>query len=152
MIIAVDFDGTVVEAMPYAGMVDPSQMRLRPGAKRALTALRVAGHLLVLSSVRSNQANRSDWRLNPLWASGQVAIDVELWAQRREWWEATHQAMLVFVEQQLPGVFNAVDEGVQGKPLADLYLDDLGYRMGPRGWGEVEMLYGPAGNEARGQG
>lgn len=152
MIICVDFDGTVVEPVKSHGNPD-EVLVLRRGAERALRSLKEAGHKLVLSSARSNAAHRINWRLNPLWAEKTVAFDVGRWEKNREYWEAAHELMVRFVEANLPGVFDAVDEGLQGKVVADVYLDDRGFRMGRKSWGEVEMLYGvQRAGDQRGQG
>ena len=151
MIFCIDFDGTVIEQPKSPG--DPAEdMQLRPGAARVLLALRQAGHILVLSSARSNPAHRLDWRLNPLWTSGAVPFDERAWERSQPFWEAAHQLMLKFIDTYLPDVFHAVDEGQQGKVVADVYLDDRGFRMGRRSWAEVEMLYAQTSKEKqRGQ-
>ncbi len=56
--------------------------------------------------------------------------------------------MVDFVNWQLPGVFDAIDEGDQGKPLADLFIDDkvlnIVHAGGPlsSGWNWVARTYG----------
>lgn len=141
MIIAIDFDGTVVE-QPMDPCSPDEELCLRPKARAGLLALKDAGHTLVLHSARSNMALRLDWKLNPLWADGVVLFDPDRWAVERDFWEASHRRMEAFVDQQLPGVFDAVDQGMQGKPVADLYLDDRALRMGWGSWDLVAEKYG----------
>lgn len=117
LVIAVDFDGTVV-------LDRPGKLVLRPGAKEGLQALKRAGHVLLLWSARSNRALREDWRLNPLWLTGVLPLRVGAWERERPTHEASYQAMLAFVQTELEGLFDAVDDGVQGKPLCDLFIDD----------------------------
>ena len=146
MIIVVDFDDTVATSDPYPWDEDEA-LALRPGAAEALRALRAAGHVLLLSSARSNMAHRLDWRLNPLWVSGAVRFDLERWRRQHEAgvWEKAHRRMEEFVARELPGVFHAVDQGLQGKPGGDLYLDDKGFRMAHgASWARVAELYGEA--------
>ena len=54
--------------------------------------------------------------------------------------------LIDFANDRLPDVFDAIDDGVQGKPSADLYLDDkalcLGYGAYGVDWGEVITMYG----------
>lgn len=144
MIISVDFDGVVIDAQEGA----PS---MRAGAREGLLALKRAGHVLILSSCRANMALRADWRLNPLWTSGAVPFVEESWAEGRDHWEAAYQEMLAFVDKELPGVFDAVDPGMQGKVLADFYLDARAFRMGNSGWRDVGMMLGESA-VARGRG
>lgn len=155
MIIVVDFDGTVIE--PQAEPGEPSEkFILRRGALEALYSLKRASHVLVLFSSRANMAHRIDWRLNPLWANGIVPFDEATWEAGRQYWEEAFQQMVRFVDRELPGLFDAVDGGMQGKPIADLYLDDKAFRMGLRGWRDVAMMYGDSttmfGAESRGRG
>lgn len=141
MIIAVDFDGTVIERPKDPGDLEEVWV-VMPGAREALSALKVAEHTLILTSCRANLACRKDWRLNPLWKSGQVPLDKPYWAEERAQWEAGYRRMVEFVAKELPDVFDAIDDGEQGKVLADLYLDDKGYRIGFGSWAEVAEEYG----------
>jgi len=54
--------------------------------------------------------------------------------------------MLAFCDQELAGVFDAVDDGMQGKPLADLFIDDRALSFGDGvdriGWEHIAVLYG----------
>lgn len=121
-------------------------LRFMPGAQAGLAALKRAGHVLVLYSGRANRALRIDPALDPLVRVGVKKI-------RREWWEANqpinearYQQMLSFVAEHLSGVFDAVDDGQQGKPSADLYIDDKALRLGRGvdsvGWIGVAHRYG----------
>jgi len=135
VILAVDFDGTCVERQGP----DPQQpLRLRPGAKRALQALRAAGHVLFLSSSRANRSLREDPHLDPLVTAGARPLDRAAWQRQRAVHEQRYQQMREFVQAQLPGLFAAIDDGRQGKPLADLYLDDRGVRVGAGALGALD--------------
>lgn len=143
MIVAVDFDGTVVgQDHPYDDLDTP--LRLLPGAREALRSLKAAGHVLVLCSARSNLALRKDWRLNPLWRTGAVLFDPVRWEMHRALNEARYLQMIDFVEGELPGVFDAIDDGSCGKFAAGVYIDDKALRLGPGGitWPTVAELLG----------
>lgn len=140
MIVVVDFDGTVVEA-------DASPPRLLSGAREGLLALRRAGHVLLLCSARANRASLEDPRLDPLVRAGvRRAPTPSAWERERAWSLARYREMCAFVSRELPGVFHAIDDGMQGKPIADLYLDDRALRMGPGpgavGWARVAEAFG----------
>lgn len=123
MIISVDFDGTVV--MPPREYDDVrTPLQFVRGARAGLESLKKAEHRLILSSTRANTALRRDWRLNPLWQSGKVPIDLKAWARNQPLHEARYQQMVRFVAVKLPKVFDAIDDGLQGKVLADVYIDD----------------------------
>ena len=143
MIIVIDFDGTVVE-------YDSDPPTLAPFVREALAALKLAGHTLILQSSRACLASRLNPFLHPLArAEGADEIDVEWWdAHERPEAERRYQDMLDFVARELPGAFDAIDDGVCGKIPADLYLDDRGVRIGHRGqlyaldWRAVAQRYG----------
>lgn len=145
MKIAIDFDGTLVDDDHAYDDLD-TPLRLKPGAKEALVALRAAKHILILWSGRANRALREDWRLNPLWRHGIVGFDPEKWEARKAVNVARHQQMLDFVDAELPDLFHYIDDGMQGKVSADLFLDDRALRMisGPtsRSWEQVAKLWG----------
>lgn len=143
MIFAIDFDGTVVsQEHAYDDLESP--LVLLPGALQALLSLKRSGHALLLYSARANLALREDWRLNPLWTSGAVPVDLTWWNGHRELALARYQQMLDFCTNELPGVFDAIDDGKQGKPTGvDLFLDDRAFGWDyTGGWEEVELLYG----------
>jgi hypothetical protein len=144
MIIAVDFDNTIVAARhPYDDLKTPLQFL--PGAKEGLLALKNADHVLLLWSARSSLCLRVDWRLNPLWASGTVPLDVDAWQENVALEEARYQQMLDFVAKELPGVFDAVDNGCMGKPIVDLFIDDKAVQsVGILGmnWQTIARTYG----------
>ena len=142
MLIAVDFDATVVQqGRPYSDLQRP--LLLVPGAKSGLVALRAAEHTLFLCSSRANLALRLDWQLNPLWRAFTPA-QIQGWEASREFHEARYQQMLQFVPIALPGIFAAVDDGRQGKVLADLFIDDKAQRFGARGllWEQIAATWG----------
>jgi hypothetical protein len=142
MIISVDFDGTVVlSAQTYRDLNEP--LRLMQHAKQALTALRRADHTLLLCSSRANRALRVDWRLNPLWRNYTVD-QTQRWEASREFHEARYQQMIDFVGNELSDIFHAIDDGQQGKVLADLFICDKAQRFGSRGllWRQIATTWG----------
>lgn len=141
MIICVDFDGTVVNQVQVDDLDTP--LTFIEGAREALAKLKEAGHVLFLWSARSNLALREDWRLNPLWVTGAVPVDLTWWKKHKPLAEARYQQMVKFVEAELPGIFDAVDDGRQGKPaVADLFVDDRTLGWAYTGWDDVVELYG----------
>lgn len=146
MIIASDFDDSIVSqaGRDYEDVETP--LRFMPGAKKALLSLKRAGHTLLLYSGRANRALRVDPNLNPLVRAGVKRINREWWEANQPVNEARYQQMLRFVDEELPGVFDAVDDGQQGKPSADIYIDDKALRLGHGadsvGWQTVAHRYG----------
>lgn len=145
MIIAVDFDGTVVEQdHAYDDLHTP--FRLVTGVDIALQAIKAAGHTLILVSARANRALRIDWRLNPLWREGAVRFNEGWWLKNRELNQKRYEQMVRFVGLKLPGVFDAIDDGLQGKISADLYIDDRAVRFGigheGKTWVDLARMYG----------
>jgi hypothetical protein len=148
VIVAVDYDGTVVEqdGRRYADLETPP--RLMPGAREGLMALKRAGHTLVLWSARANRALLFNPLLAPLVRSGSQRVNQRGWELARRVHVERYRQMVEFVERELPGVFDAVDDGSCGKLEADLYLDDRAVRFG-RGagaltWPELAREYGAA--------
>lgn len=145
MFIGVDFDNTICDQdRPYDDLITP--LKMLPGARYGLEALKRAGHFLVLISARNNLALREDPKLDPLVRAGlrKPAPDLELNQAR---WEQ----MLDFVEDELPGIFSAIDDGKCGKYSVDLMVDDRALRIG-RGhqamtWKQIAHLYGQPGEE-----
>jgi hypothetical protein len=136
VIIGIDFDGTVVE--------DGGELRLKPGAKDALVSMKQAGHSLLLFSARANRALRENPKLDPLVRVGVRRVNQEAWQRSQPIYEHRYQEMLEFVGKELPGVFAAVDDGQQGKPLVDLFIDDRAYHFGADGfeWRELGIVLG----------
>ena len=129
MIIAIDFDGTIVrQEHRYDDLESP--LELTPGAREGLQALKAAGHRLILWSGR-------------LASRGLLEEPRE---QSRKLNQARAAQMLEFVELQLPGVFEAVDTGQAGKPIVDLFIDNqaIRYGHGPGGlsWPQIAGLFG----------
>jgi len=148
MIIAIDFDDTLVEQNEdYHDLETP--LEFKPGAKEAVLQLKAAGHTLVLFSARANKALRQDWGLNPLWRNGLVPFDRYRWAASLVTNIRRYQQMLTFIEAEVPGVFAYVDDGEQGKISADVYIDDKALRYGQSvGWPKIAVAYGePEGGE-----
>lgn len=145
MLIAVDFDGTLVsQGRAYSDVTTPLQ--LLPGAKDGLLALRRAGHALLLWSGRASAALRLDPSLSPWVRSGYRQLDRERWERDRAVHEARYQQMLAFVEAELPDLFDAIDDGTGGKPDCDLFIDDKALRLGHGAtaltWGDIAHVYG----------
>jgi hypothetical protein len=145
MIIAVDFDGTVVsEDRPFEDTVTP--LRFLPGAREGLHALRRAGHTLVLWSARTNRATLFTPEWDPLVRAGIRKVHLARWEAERPLHWARLRQMERFIALHLPGVFAVVDDGLQGKPCADLFIDNKALRYGfgaeAVGWNGIAMLFG----------
>ncbi len=141
MIIAIDFDGTIVrQEHAFDDLETP--LVLYDGAADALHALKRAGHLLLLYSARGNAAHRIDPRLSALVRAGKLPLDWEKWQKRKRIVERRFQQMIEFVNTSLPGVFDAIDDGMQGKPSADLFLDDRAFFNPEEDWVWVAARYG----------
>lgn len=139
MRIAVDYDGTVVEQGSY----DLSEPSLRYGARAGLWALRAAGHQLTLYSARANRALRFHPSWDPLVRAGHLAMP-DAWVRQpqHDLAEARYWQMVRHVDLELPGVFAAVDDGLQGKPVCDLIIDNVSYGAGPVDWDKVRHELG----------
>jgi hypothetical protein len=139
MIIAIDFDGTIVrEDRRYDDVYSP--LVLMPSVRPGLESLRRAGHLLVLWSARMNRARMYLPEFDPLVRAGHVAPHSSSELHAARW-----RQMLRFVAAELPGIFHAIDDGRQGKVCADLYIDNMSIRLGgPEGWSwdDVRRVYG----------
>lgn len=144
MIIAIDFDRTLVADGPYDAT---TPLQLLPGAKEALRSLRAAGHLLVLWSARSSPALLVDPMLDPLVRAGARRVNLRAWELAKEVHRARFRQMVEFVEAELPGLFNAVDDGAAGKFEFDLVIDDKAIRFGDKrlsgmDWSDIATRYG----------
>jgi hypothetical protein len=140
MIIAVDFDGVIArEDRPYDDVTTP--LGFVDGTKIGLRALKNAGHVLILWSARNSPAHCFPW-FSPLIRSG-VAHDASTDATR-ELHANRWRQMIDFVEHELPGVFDAIDDGYAGKVHADLYIDNRSVAFGRDGvgWAQIASLYG----------
>jgi len=124
-------------------------LRLLPHAFDGLTSLKRAGHTLILFSARFNRANLEDPMLDPLVSSGKAPIDKVQWERSRPLHLARAREVYEFVRAYLPGIFDVIDTGMQGKPCADLFLDDrvIG---GFSGWAKVARLHGKLPARMRG--
>lgn len=142
MIIAIDFDDTLVERGPaYSDTKTP--LVLKPGAREALESLKRAGHVLLLWSGRNNRSRQFLPEFDPLVRSGDVGRYPTDESRKIE--ADRYRQMVHFCDSSLPGIFNAIDDGRQGKPAADIFIDDKGIRFGgPDGmeWPEIAALYG----------
>jgi hypothetical protein len=147
MVIAVDWDGTIVEqdGRTYADVTSP--FKLMPGALDALRALKSAGHKLILWSGRANHALRFDPMLDPLVRAGVKKVDMARWETgSRDLNQARFDQMVSFAETELDGIFDAIDDGKVGKVSADLYIDDRALRFGVglsgARWADIAKQYG----------
>ena len=144
MIIAIDFDNTVVEQDGrYDDLETP--LRLKPMARPALMALKSAGHILLLYSARANQALLGSPTSDPLHRAG--VVNREQRPESEALNRARYEQMVEFVNRKLPKIFDAIDDGLQGKPNADLFIDDKAITFGPLGlnWGQIAARYGEIG-------
>lgn len=148
MIFCIDFDGVVVEEVGRAFADTTTPLRFRPGAAAGLARLKAAGHTLVLWSARCNRALLFTPEHDPLVRAGKRRIDLRRWEAERPIHWARYFQMRRFLDLYLPGVFDVVDDGVQGKPLADVYIDNNCRRFGTApdelDWRAVVDLYGVA--------
>ena len=146
MFIAVDFDDSIVSTRGRAYDDLTTPLSFVPGAKAGLLSLKKAGHMLLLYSARANRASREDPALDPMVRSGARKVHQKTWDADRALNQARYQQMLDFVATELPGVFDAIDDGTQGKPIADLFVDDRGLRLGHGpmtvSWSVVSQVYG----------
>jgi hypothetical protein len=100
------------------------------GARKALQSMKQAGHVVLVYSARANRALREDPMLDPLARVGAVKVDIVQWTKEQPLHEARYRQMVQFCETSLRGLVDAVDDGRQGKPAADLYIDDRALRFG----------------------
>lgn len=145
MLIGVDFDGTIVrQDRPYADTTTP--LAFLPGAREGLYALKRAGHTLILYSARTNRALLYTPEHDPLVRAGIRKVNLARWEAERPIHWARYFQMRAFVAAYLPGVFAVIDDGIQGKPLADLFIDDRALRYGfghdAVGWQGIALLHG----------
>lgn len=147
MVIAVDFDGTIVsQERPYDDLTTP--LEFLPEAKESLRALKRAGHVILLYSARASRALLFDPSLDPLVRANKRQVNYEKWkASRRLHW-ARYEQMVDFVKEHLKEEIDAIDDGMQGKPQAALFIDDrairYGFTVGGQGWQSIVDKYGTA--------
>lgn len=146
MLIAVDFDNTVVVEVGSAAPLRVRPLRFQPGAREGLLALRRAGHTLILWSARGNRSLLFTPEWDPLVRAGIRKPDLTRWERERPYHWGRWRQLQRFVAKYLPDVFAVIDDGLQGKPLADLFIDDkvlaYGTGAGAVGWSGIGMLYG----------
>jgi hypothetical protein len=140
-LICVDFDGTLISNnRPWDDIEVP--LELLPGALAGLKALKAAGHTLLLYSARANRALMYMPEFDPLVRSGDVSGS--RFDRTKQIAADRFRQMQEFVELELPGIFDGIDDGRQGKPDADLFIDDKAVTFGPRGmnWRQIANIYG----------
>lgn len=145
MILAIDFDGTLVrQDRPYDDLESP--LVFMPDAELVVPALKAAGHVLLQWSARASRALLFDPMLNPLVRAGVVPLDIAAWKKSQPLNLARHRQMLDFLATRCPGWFDAIDDGAGGKPLVDVFIDDkalrLGRGRGATGWWAIGEMYG----------
>lgn len=129
MVIAVDFDGTIVsDDRDYDDVTTP--LEFLPYAKETLQALKRAGHLIVVFSARASRALLEDPELDPLVRAGKKKVSQKHWESQRKLSQARYQQMVDFIEENLKDEVDAIDDGKQGKPQAGLFIDDRALRYG----------------------
>lgn len=148
MVIAIDFDNTiVVQEGAYDDVETP--LRFMHGAKETLGQLKEAGHVLLLWSNRASHALRFDPAKDPFVRAGVKQVDPERWRKSQPVNEARYQQMLDFVATELPGVFDAIDDGSGSKPICDLFVDDkavsFGKGLNGMSWYDIASVYGEPG-------
>jgi hypothetical protein len=119
-----DFDGTLTELNPNA---EAKPGPWRAGAEEMIRSLVLARHRIVIFSARNN----------PRMPGG---------GPKGRW----YQAMLTMVTATFADLLDdgslVVDDGTQGKPIADVYFDDKGRGVGllPGQWTltKIRMSYG----------
>lgn len=150
MRIAIDYDGTLVRQDRAYDDLD-GYPALQHGAREALTALKAAGHRLLLYSARANLALRENPYLDPLLPNRGRSSVSRRWRRNQELNRARYELMVRHVEEELPGLFDAIDDGRQGKPSADLFIDDrairFGYGADALDWIELGEMYGDLPDE-----
>lgn len=145
MIIAVDFDGTIVsDDSAFDDLKTP--LRFLTGAKAGLLRMRSAGHTLILFSARANPWLFVDPKLDPLAMAGLRKIDEARWKRSQPLHKARYDQMLEFVKRELPGVFALVWQH-QGKPPVDVFIDDRSAPFRLEGWRGMVHLYGDSEGE-----
>jgi hypothetical protein len=108
-----------------------------------LLALKAAGHRLLLWSGRASRALLYDPTLDPFVRAGVVPCDRKAWLASRHLHRARFEQMIEFINRELPGVFDAIDDGQGGKPLVDLFIEDKAVVMrGPATWARIARVYG----------
>jgi hypothetical protein len=128
MRIAVDFDATIVSVdRRYDDFTTPFEFL--EGAQQGLYALKNYGHKLILWSTRSNLAIRRSHTLNPPFRT--EGCPAWLTEHTKQINERRYEHMVSFVNSQLPGVFHFIDDGMQGKVLADLFIEDRAWSPNP---------------------
>lgn len=146
MLIAIDFDNVIVVSKGRAYSDVETPLEFMPEAKEGLIALKRAGHTLLVYSARSNRALLFTPAWDPLVRAGIKRPHEATWAQSKELHWARYHQMRNFCDTELAGVIDAVDDGLQGKPLADLFIDDRALTYGDGtdrlGWSQIAMLYG----------
>ena len=107
MRVCIDIDGTICETDSSKEYAEVSPIR---GARVALIALKQEGHHIILFTARHMKTCKGDADLAENKQRGTL-----------EWWLGYHE---------IP-----YDELIFGKPYADIYIDDKGYKF--EDWGDT---------------
>jgi hypothetical protein len=143
VIIAVDFDGTIVrqEGRAYDDVTTP--LEFLPGALEGLQALKRAGHKLILWSGRASPGLLEHPEKDILVRAGIKRVDMNTWARQHEVNVARWHQMCAFLAEHARDIFTAIDDGVGGKPGVDLFIDDKALHFGAEmGWGRIVHTLG----------
>ncbi len=153
MIIAIDFDDTIVQQNKPYDQVD-GKFEFVEGAESALWALKRAGHTLLLWSNRASLALREDWQRNPLWRAkpGVFSTAIKRTEASYALNELRYREMITFVHAKLGGLFDAIDDGAGSKPLVDIFIDDKAVQLGGAGvsWTELQETHGEPDDDLTG--
>ena len=129
---------------PYSDVTTP--LRFIEGAREGLAALKRAGHVIVLYSTRANRSGLESPTLDPLVRAGIKRVHQAAWERSQPLEHARLAQMLEFARTELHGLIDVVDDGQQGKPRADVFIDDraiaLGASVGTVGWNEIARRFG----------
>lgn len=146
MIFCIDFDGVVVDEWGRSFADTTTPLRFQSGAKEGLRRLKLARHTLVLWSARTNRALLYSPEWDPLVRAGVRRVDLRRWEAERPVHWARYFQMRRFVELHLAGIIDVIDDGLQGKPVADVYIDNraVGFGAAPEriDWRDLSARYG----------
>jgi hypothetical protein len=139
VLFAIDGDGTLFMDRPYEDVDTP--LELRAGCRVALESMKAAGHVHLLWTARGNRSLLFTPTWDPLVANGTTRFSEKAWRAARDLHWARWQHVCRFVREELDGLIDAIDPGLQGKPLVDIFLDDR-TPAGPVDWRDLRLRYG----------
>lgn len=119
MKLAVDFGHTITNDTGDQDKYRLGVLTMVPGAMQALRTIKDRGHILLLNSHRANRARRIDSTLDPL-----VRAGITPGEENHLFHQARYRQMVDFINTQMPGIFDAIDDGLQGKVNSDWAIDN----------------------------